>query len=164
MKKTHAATRRKTDGKLTLHFALAEFVASGTALKEGIDNTPPKRIVKSLSRTAAGLEEVRAHLGGKPITITSGYRCPELNSHPMIGGRRRSGHTLGECADFICPDYGSPTEIARTIAGSDIPFDKLIDEGRWVHIRFHRERTRRSVYTALFNEKGQVIDYQEGLV
>nr|VFK12065.1 MAG: Peptidase M15 [Candidatus Kentron sp. LPFa] len=149
---------------LTPHFNLLEFVASSTALKSGIDNTPPKRVIKRLSRTAAGMEEVRALLGGKPITITSGYRCPTLNSHPMIGGKRRSGHTLGECADFIGPAYGSPTEIAYAIAESEIPFDKLIDEGRWVHIRFHAERARRLVFTALRDTGGRVIDYQAGLV
>ena len=64
--------------KLTEHFSLAELTFSATAQRKQIDNTPPVAIVQNLHLLAAGLEDVRAALGGLPLRINSGYRCPAL--------------------------------------------------------------------------------------
>lgn len=45
------------------------------------------------------LEELRAKTG--PLTILSGYRCPEHNK--AVGGAQASEHTLGMAADVACP-------------------------------------------------------------
>lgn len=45
------------------------------------------------------LEELRAELGGKPVTVTSGYRCPEHNRR--VGGATASQHLLGNGADIV---------------------------------------------------------------
>ena len=119
---------------LTPHFTLAEFVISETAARSGIDNDPPLEVVAALKRTAQGLEEVRTRLG-KPVTITSGYRCPALNA--AIGGAKDSQHMRGEAADFICPQFGSPVDVASALRDSGVQYDQLILEfGRWVHISF----------------------------
>jgi uncharacterized protein YcbK (DUF882 family) len=47
-------------------------------------------------RLIAALEELRA-LGPEPITVLSGYRCPEHNS--AVGGVGKSQHVLGAAAD-----------------------------------------------------------------
>jgi zinc D-Ala-D-Ala carboxypeptidase len=68
-----------------------------------------------------------------PIQITSGYRCPELNVR--VGGVEASQHTLGLAADWICPEAGTPWELAHKVAQAGIEFDQLILEfNRWVHI------------------------------
>ncbi len=44
------------------------------------------------------LEVIRAHFGGKPITINSGYRTPAYNK--KVGGVSSSQHLTGSAADF----------------------------------------------------------------
>jgi hypothetical protein len=120
---------------LSEHFSLEEFVVSNTAVRAGIDNTPAPEIVANLITLAKGLELVRAALGGRPIHVTSGYRCSRLNQ--MVGGSVRSMHLQGLAADIICPEFGTPYDICQAIAGAHITFDQLIHEyGRWCHIGF----------------------------
>jgi hypothetical protein len=45
------------------------------------------------------LETLRATLGGKPMVITSGYRCPEHNRR--VGGAPKSQHMEGRAADVM---------------------------------------------------------------
>ena len=49
--------------KLTEHFSLDELTASETALRKGIDNTPPPAVTEKLRMLAATLEQVRSLLG-----------------------------------------------------------------------------------------------------
>lgn len=120
---------------LSPHFTLAEFTVSDTAARKGIDNTPPDSVMPALRRTAQGLEAVRVRLGMAPITVTSGYRSLALNR--AIGSKDTSQHTKGEAADFICPRFGSPSDVTYALSDSGIEFDQLILEfGRWVHISF----------------------------
>ena len=136
---------------LTPHFSLAELTFSATAQRRQIDNSPPPSVLRNLNQLAVGLEDVRAALDGLPIRINSGYRCPALNR--IVGGARLSAHLDGWAADFVCPDFGSPLEIVRVLARSDLVFDKLIQEGTWVHISFAPE-ARRQLLTAHFGPGG----------
>lgn len=105
-------------------------------MRAGIDNTPSADVVANLVRLAKILEKVRALLR-KPIHISSGFRCPELNAR--IGGSAKSAHLEGRAADFICPGFGTPYAVARRIAGTRLGFDQMIHEyGRWVHIAVPR--------------------------
>lgn len=117
---------------LSKHFHLSEFTTSQKAARQRLDNTPSWAITGNLERLAATMEKVRPLLGNKPILITSGYRSPAVNR--AVGGSRTSAHMRGEAADFICPGFGTPLEICRAIAASDIGFDQLIEEGTWVHL------------------------------
>lgn len=129
---------------LTPHFTLAEFTDSQTAARLGIDNTPPAPVIDALRKTAQMLEQVRALLG-KPVFISSGYRSPQVNR--AAGGSANSAHMLGCAADFFCPSFGSPLEVCREIAQSDIAYDQLIHEFRaWVHIAWSPQ-PRRMVLT-----------------
>src|SRR5262245_35079623 len=118
------------DRKLSEHFYLSEFIISQTASREGIDNSPSHEIVQNLKVVANQLELVRSLLGNTPIYISSGYRCPELNT--AVGGADHSAHMSGFAADFTSPP---PTayEICLIIAESTIKFDQLIYEYDWVH-------------------------------
>ena len=126
--------------KLSAHFNLDEFVRSNTATKHGIDNTPPPDVVRRIWSTAGHMEMIRALLG-KPILISSGYRCAELNK--AVGGVANSAHMSGYAVDFTCPDYGSPYKVAMELANSpSISFDQLIQERTWVHISFDPKMRR----------------------
>ena len=143
--------------QLTAHFNLDELTFSQTAVRSGIDNTPSEAVVENLKVLANGLEQVRALLG-YPLHVNSGYRCPDLNV--AIGGAKQSAHVEGWAADFICPQYGKPLEICKTIAASQIEFDKMIQEGTWVHISFAPSK-RRECLTAQF--KDGKASYTQGI-
>ena len=130
-----------TPNYISPHFTLDEFTLSQTAERQGIDNTPPGPIIDSLRRTAQGLEGVRVRLGGCPLIISSGYRCPTLNA--MVGGSAKSQHMTGEAADFTAPRFGTPRQIVDALADSGIEYDQVILEfGRWVHISFVQHGAR----------------------
>ena len=119
---------------LTEHFTLSEFIASSKATQLNIDNTPPDWAISNLTRTAELLEKVRA-LFGRPLGISSGFRCLELNR--SIGSKDTSQHVLGCAADFHIDGY-TPHDIIERIAKSDIEYDQIIEENlggkSWVHI------------------------------
>lgn len=48
----------------------------------------------------AGLEELRAKLGGLPIRIRSGCRCASYNASKRVGGAPLSLHVKGDAADI----------------------------------------------------------------
>ncbi len=122
---------------LTPNFPLALLIRSETAEQHGIDNTPPAEVLANLAILATGLESVQSLLG-RPLEISSGYRCPALNER--VGGSDASQHVRGLAADFVCPGFGTPLEVARAIGASSIAFDQCILEfGRWVHISFGSE-------------------------
>lgn len=118
---------------LSEHFDWAE--ASAT-LHRDIDNSIPEMVKPAIRNTAARMEVVRKCLGNFPISVSSWYRCHELNT--AVGGSRGSQHVDGEAVDFICPRFGSPVDIVRTLCATEalLAFDQLILEHTWVHISF----------------------------
>ena len=92
--------------KLTEHFTLAEFERSATAARLHIDNRVPAGLVPNLQRLCElVLEPLREHFQ-EAVYVTSGYRCPQLNS--AVGGVHNSQHMRGEAVD-ICPLRASPS-------------------------------------------------------
>ena len=145
--------------KLSPHFSLSEFTLSQTAIRKGINNDPTSEVLGNLKVLCTRvLEPVRALLG-HPMFITSGYRCPALNG--AIGGSPNSAHIKGLAADFVCPMFGKPRDIAELIMAKDIEYDQMIYEGGWVHISTANE-PRRETLTALFEPDGVV--YRVGIV
>jgi len=121
--------------QLSQNFSLEELIASDTAARAGINNTPPPAILENLRRLAQGLELVRHALGDRPLHVNSGYRCPELNA--KIGGAKSSAHMSGLAADIVCPQFGTPLDVARAIADQHIATDQIIHEyGQWCHVAF----------------------------
>ena len=135
---------------LTDHFTLEELMASDTAPRLGIDNTPPPGIVPNLQVLATNLELIRALLA-HPLRINSGFRCPALNA--AIKGSPVSDHMTGFAADFICPEFGPPIDVVHAIVASNIKFDQCIQEGTWTHLSF-APALRRQVMTAHFGPNG----------
>lgn len=138
---------------LSEHFSWAE--ASVTNHRE-IDNVIPSSLISAIKNTARGMERVRAALGDKSISISSWYRCPQLNT--AVGSASTSQHLKGEAVDFICPKFGTPLEIVRILAKYPelIRFDQLILEYTWVHISFNSDPNasqRHQVLTLLKNKK-----------
>lgn len=96
--------------ELVKYFTLKEFVNSETAKENNVDNTPNLEQILNIHRLCVlVLEPTRKQLGGRPITVTSGYRCPALNR--LVGGVSNSQHMTGCAADLICPDMSELFEI-----------------------------------------------------
>lgn len=115
------------------YFKLSEFINSATAKRLGIDNTPSFEVVDNLNRLADYLDGIRAKFG-KPILVSSGYRCPLLNK--AVGGVPNSQHLKGLAADLVCSDMEKLLSIIRETKG----FDQVITEHNkgsksyWIHL------------------------------
>ena len=147
---------------LSRHFTLEELVASETAARRGIDNTPSAEIVENLKVLCLTLEEVKDVAEGKAVLISSGYRCPKLNS--AVGGSRNSAHMEGLAADCTSPKFGSVKQFCEAIRDSDIQFDQLIFEfDSWAHISINLSgQNRRQVITA--RKVNGKTEYSDGIV
>jgi hypothetical protein len=135
-------------------FSLREITHSDIAKAEGIPNELPAELLPSASWLIAGLERVR-HFLGKPMLISSGYRCPRLNKR--VGGEEESRHLRAEAADFVCPDFGPPRDVCLALSDPHVMrllgIDQLIHEGSWIHISFSPEPR----YVALTARRGQFV-------
>ncbi len=121
--------------QLSEHFSLEQLIASETAARKHIDNSPPAQLMPNLRALAEGLELVRAALKGHAIHINSGYRSHTLNKE--IGGAEKSKHMHGLAADILCPQFGTPLEVCRAIVAANIATDQVIHEfGKWCHVSF----------------------------
>ncbi len=121
--------------RLSAHFTLAEMTFSATASRKGIPNVAPAEIVDQLILTADRMEKVRELLGGEPIRVLSGYRSPAVNK--AVGGSATSAHRTGHAVDFVCPDFGTPAQVAAHLAKHLTGYDQIIEEfGNWVHVGF----------------------------
>ena len=130
------------------YFTIGEFTRSEKAEKYGINNKLPSlkesdniyRLVKNV------LDPLRVAYG-KPIHVTSGYRCQKLNA--LVGGSPTSDHMTGCAADIQgtprTPDENS--RLFRLIQDMKLPFDQLIDEKgmQWVHVSFRATGNRGQV-------------------
>ncbi|MDB5695775.1 MAG: Peptidase [Sphingomonas bacterium] len=131
--------------RLSRHFTLAEMIASDAARALDIANLPTAAHLANLRTTALGMEQVRAVLGNRPITIESAYRARRVNE--AVGGVPNSAHAQGLAVDFTVAGL-SASAAARMLQASWLVFDQLILEvSRGVcHISFAPE-LRREVLT-----------------
>lgn len=117
--------------KLSEHFDLSEF-----ACKCGCGGERAPEIAANLKRVAAMLEKIRAALGNKPITVTSGYRCTKHNAR--VGGKPQSLHLTGRAADIQVADL-SPAEVQDK--AEDVPEAKGIGKHpKFTHLDVRPER------------------------
>ena len=81
------------------HFTIQELSASATAERLAIDNTPPRAAQRMLTILVEQLLDPIRRRYGAPIIVTSGYRCPALNT--AVGGVANSHHIVGCAADIV---------------------------------------------------------------
>ena len=127
--------------KLTKNFSLEEMYRSDTAQRCGIDNKPQtEEVVENLRALCTEvLQPLRDHLG-KPVVVSSGYRCKDLNK--KVGGVENSQHLKGEAADIKVRDREELIDVMRYIM-DETDFDQLIWEKnkagtQWVHVSYRR--------------------------
>lgn len=143
---------RYYDMILSEHFTLEEFTASQVADKLGIDNSLcvvyDACIVSNLEMLCRfTLEPIRRYLG-RPVCVSSGYRCARLNME--IGGSPTSDHRNGLAADIYFEDFVNDWyEVVMLLITSAIPFDQLIVYKNFLHIGVGAAMRR------------QVLDYRD---
>ena len=132
--------------QLSKHFKLEEFEKSMTATRRGIENKAGSGEIANLTDLCYEiLEPVRAKFD-KPITITSGYRSPDLCE--AIGSKRTSQHAKGQAADFEI--MGIPNIKVAYWIQNNCDFDQLILEyytgeanSGWIHCSYHEKGSNR---------------------
>lgn len=83
-------------------FTIAELCRSNTADRLGINNRCRQEHVTALTALVDNVLDPLREWYGKPITVNSGYRCPELNV--AVKGSKTSQHMKGEAADIDTGD------------------------------------------------------------
>ena len=122
------------------YFSISELTASATALREGIDNRPPKCAYHLLHVLVDQLLDPIREAWDEPIVVSSGYRCKELNA--LVGGAQHSHHLLGCAADIIAGNRADHRRLFKLIIqmqqSGQIRFTQLIaeDNYRWLHISY----------------------------
>lgn len=87
-----SCSKEGTQMKVTDHFSVEEF-----ACHDGTEY-PNEWITDRLAALCETLETIREALGGKPVTVLSGYRT--LSYNKKIGGAHASQHMTGRAADI----------------------------------------------------------------
>ena len=133
---------------LSPHFSLHELTSSATARRYGIDNTPNDVQTANLVLLCQKvLEPIRIKYG-KPIVVSSGFRCTALNR--KVGGASTSQHVSGQAADIhsVSDTLADNKALYDLIVKSGIVFDQLIYEygnstgPDWIHISFNGKGNR----------------------
>lgn len=107
------------------YFTLKELLHTN----RNIDNTPTFEIVDHLKELTEKLLDPLRAAYGKPIRVTSGYRCRDLNF--AVGGVSTSAHMEGYAADM--QDWKGDTEglidfAMHWVATGHVKFDQFIRE------------------------------------
>ena len=128
------------------YFTPDEMIHSDTADRLYIDNTPTGDVIDNLDRLVTRVLDKLRDGWGRPIIVTSGYRCKELNA--AVGGARNSQHLKGQAADIVSDDFEAFRRFVRRWC-KDNEFDQCIFEhsgGReWIHISYVEGRNRRQI-------------------
>lgn len=160
--------------RLSTHFTLAEMTHSQTATREGIDNTPKPEHLENLKRLCVELlEPIRSMLGNRPITVSSGYRSPQLNA--AVNGSNSSAHSIGFAVDFNCHSFGNAKAVATFLAHElpkrGIKFDQLILEfydpktgTGWIHLGMYNRQMQQRGQILTFRRIGGKTDIQKGII
>lgn len=126
------------------YFTIAELCRSTEADKRGINNRCRVEHVTKLTALVDNVLDPLREWYGKPITVNSGYRSPELNA--AIKGAKNSQHMSGEAADITVGSKEENKKLFEYIR-KNLPFDQLIDESNfsWIHVSFDEKFCRKQV-------------------
>lgn len=127
------------------YFSFQEMERSDTATRHAIDNTIPAALRNNVAQLVDRVLDPLREAWGKPITVTSGYRCPELNK--AVGGAGNSHHMKGMAADITTGNKVDNARLFQKILDLGLPFTQLIDEKgfSWVHVSLEPGNLKRQV-------------------
>lgn len=129
------------------YFTFDELTKSATAKRKGIDNTPNEAVRANLEALVDNILDPLREAYGKPIIVTSGYRCERLNK--AVGGASTSQHVKGEAADIrtVSDKPADNKKLFDLIVSLGLPFDQLINEFSydWIHVSYSSRHRRQKL-------------------
>lgn len=141
------------------NFTIDELCASAVAKSKKINNEPSANVIANLWQLITScLQPIRDRYG-KPIVVSSGYRCSALNK--AVGGAKTSQHVTGEAADIIGNNNSREQLRAILLAALAVAdYDQLIVERResgqkWIHIS-HKANGIQRHETLYYNGKNYI--------
>lgn len=128
--------------QFTKNFSFDELIASSTAKRLGLDNTPTEAEKERLRKLATDILQPIRDAWKSPIVVSSGFRSEAVNK--AVGGVANSQHRLGEAADIKVGGKERNKKlfnlIYKLISQGKIKVGQLIDEYnyQWIHISLPR--------------------------
>lgn len=131
--------------KAMKYFTINELCRSETASKHKINNTPSAEIIANITALVDNVLDPLREAWGRPIIVTSGYRCEALNK--LVGGVPTSQHKQGQAADISTGSIEDNKKLFDLAIKLKLPFDQIIDEYgyKWVHISYSSTRRRGNI-------------------
>ena len=126
------------------NFTLAELIHSTTADKHRISNIPDAEQIRNLQYGVDMVLQPLRNIYGKPIVITSGYRCAALNK--LVGGVANSYHLQGNAADIRVHSQEEAEDLFRilkTIPPVDVALFEHSTTSCWLHVQWNMHSTPR---------------------
>lgn len=130
------------------HFTIAELTYSATAKEKKIKNVPSPLEKENLIKLVDNVLDPIREKYGKPIHVTSGFRCVKLNE--LLGGVWNSDHIKGYATDIV----GTPNtkaenkKLYKLIRSMDLPVRQCINEKdyEWIHISYNENDIQRQYF------------------
>lgn len=125
-------------------FTIKELTKSDVAKRSRINNVPSKQEEQNLIALVDNILDPLREAYGKPIIVTSGFRCERLNK--LIKGSKNSQHRLGQAADIrtVEDTKEENKKLFELIKELNLPFDQLINEYDfdWIHVSYSPRHRR----------------------
>ena len=127
------------------YFSFQEMERSDTAVRYAIDNSIPENLKNNVARLVDNVLDPLREAWGRPLAVSSGYRCPALNK--AVGGSATSHHLRGMAADITTGNNADNRRLFQLIINLKLPFTQLIDERdfSWVHVSYDPANVKRHV-------------------
>ena len=135
--------------QFTKNFSYDELIASATAKRLGLDNTPNYDEKENLRRLAETILQPIRDAWKSPIIVNSGFRSEAVNK--AVGGSKTSQHRLGEAADISIGGKERNKKlfnfIYKLISQGKIKVGQLIDEYNytWIHVSLPRKNKQNNM-------------------
>lgn len=118
-------------------WTITDLLRSETAIREKIPNVPTKEQMENLKVMISFLHSLREKTSD-PLTITSCFRSPALNSR--VGGSTRSFHLRGLACDLTSKDLKKLDELVENHfpvwnKGKDL-WTKVYPKQNFLHLQF----------------------------
>ena len=142
--------------QLTPHFTDAELCGTSVEKYQKKNLEEGTKQLGKLYMLAGFAERIR-EIVGKPLIISSGFRCVQLNNY--LGGSLTSQHLYHEALDIIVKGM-RPNDIFQKIVVSDLKYDQIILEQnakgtQWVHISIGSKKEKLQYKNGKYTKLGE---------
>lgn len=128
-----------------MNFTIDELCDSEIARKNNFDNIPKLPMTyNNLMRLVVDILQPLRNYIKKPVIVTSGYRCHDLNVHKDVNGVWNSQHLIGQAVDIWINGY-LPCQVADIIKQLKLPYDQMIIYKDKLHVSLKETNNRKEI-------------------